>query len=363
MFGSRWRPMSSCWHVRASPARGRRSPSTRSLLCSPWTCPIIASRCFTSIWWGPCPSRKGTRTCSPSLTAIRGGWKRFPSLTSRPSPVPGPCFATGSPALVLPTPLSPIGAGSSPVSCGMSCPGPWGSLASSQPQSNGMIERQHHILKDRLIARACSAGDSSWMDHLPFVLLGLRISVRADSPCSPSDLLYGSSLRLPGDLFPGTSVPGPPLSDFAANLRSVIQRSSPMPVVHHGIPCSRVDDRLMGVSHVFLRVDSVWRPLVPPYEGPFPILERSQKTFVILKKGKPVTVTIDRLKPATFLPESGAVPTSRAAAARDIVPTPAPAPPGPRPRPVPLPVATVAPVPSLTTSSGRSSRPPRRYHA
>ena len=147
---------------------------------------------------------------------------------------------------------------------------------SYHPQSNGMIERQHRTLKDRLISRSCSTSSASgtWMDNLPFVLLGLRTSVREDSGCSPSDLLYGSPLRLPGDLLSPSSPP-PSASDFGCRLRQVLGSSSPMPVIYHGAPCSRVDPALAKVSHVFLRVDAVKRPLVPPYEGPFPVLHLS----------------------------------------------------------------------------------------
>ena len=146
-----------------------------------------------------------------------------------------------------------------------------------------MIERQHRTLKDRLIARACASNSSSWMEHLPFVLLGLRTSIRADALCSPSDLVYGGPLRLPGDLV-SPSAASPALSEFASRLKTVMSQACPMPVVHHGVPPSRVDRRLLQASHVFLRVDAVRRPLVAPYEGPYAVLERSEKTFVILKK-------------------------------------------------------------------------------
>ena len=53
-----------------------------------------------------------------------------------------------------------------------------------------------------------------------------------------------------------------------------MQKFSPMPVLYHGSPPSRVDSKLWESSHVFLRIDAVRRPLVPPYEGPFPVLER-----------------------------------------------------------------------------------------
>ena len=101
---------------------------------------------------------------------------------------------------------------------------------------------------------------------------------------------------LPGDLLGVPSDPGPPLaSDFARHLCASMAVASPMPVVHHGRPPSRVDSRLWDSTHVFARVDAVKRPLVPPYEGPYPVLERSPKTFIILKKEKPLTVTVDRL--------------------------------------------------------------------
>ena len=141
---------------------------------------------------------------------------------------------------------------------------------SYHPQANGMIERQHRTLKDRLISRVCAAGTGTWMEHLPFVLLGLRLSIREDSTCSPSDLLYGTSLRLPGAMLSPPSrdasdVPAP--SDFAVHLRAIMKASSPMPVVFHGVPASLVDPALSTAAHVFLRVDAVRRPLVPSIRG------------------------------------------------------------------------------------------------
>ncbi|CAM1292349.1 Uncharacterised protein r2_g154 [Pycnogonum litorale] len=50
---------------------------------------------------------------------------------------------------------------------------------------------------------------------------------------------------------------------------------------------------------VWLRVDRVRRPLEAPYQGPFLVLKRSPKTFVLQKpNGREMSVTIDRLKPA-----------------------------------------------------------------
>ena len=225
------------------------------------------------------------------------------------------------------------------------------------PQSNGAIERFHRTLKERLVARAQSSGSGTWMDHLPFVLLGLRSAVRDDTDCSPADLLYGSSFRLPADLLSEDPASGPPPSSFVADLRDVMRSSQPMPFLYHGLPPANVPSSLSTCSHVFVRVDAVRRPLCPPYGGPYAVVSRDDKTMVINKDGKNVTVSLDRLKPAVSL---DAAPPSRA-----LVPVPAPAPASAAPRPAsPGPDAAPPSRPGLDpvawplpTRSGRRPRP------
>ena len=244
---------------------------------------------------------------------------------------------------------------------------------SYHPQSNGLIERQHRILKDRLIARACASHKTSWMS-----LLGMRTSIREDSGCSPSDLLYGSPLRLPGGMCAAPpSSPPPSPSALAAHLRHVLQSSSLMPIKYHGAENSkfRVDGRLASSSHIFLRVDAVNRPLVPPYEGLYPVLERSPKAFTILLRGKPSVVSVDRLKPAQFLPEPDGPPvavvptptvTAFHAEAEDAAPLPVVARDGPGSLQAPagdVPCGSPDTTDSFRTASGRVSRPPDRFQA
>ena len=148
-----------------------------------------------------------------------------------------------------------------------------------------------------------------------------------------------------------------------------------MPVVHHGIVAPKLCPGLHTSSHVFLRVDAVKRPLTPPYEGPYEVLERSEKTFKILKGGKSLTVSVDRLKPVTCAlppPTSTSASSSAPAASSAPLQRPPPAPtPTPPPAPTPAPPRSYAEVVAsperlsgqvlVSTRSGRVSRPVLRY--
>ncbi|UYV80525.1 hypothetical protein LAZ67_19000466 [Cordylochernes scorpioides] len=51
-------------------------------------------------------------------------------------------------------------------------------------------------------------------------------------------------------------------------------------------------------SHVFVRKDFVKRALSAPYEGPFPVVSRSSKTFTVKINDQNKVISVNRLKPA-----------------------------------------------------------------
>ena len=104
------------------------------------------------------------------------------------------------------------------------------STTAYHPQSNGMVERMHRQLKAALKARL---KDAAWMDELSIVLLGLRSAWREGPDTTPAELLYGESLRLPGQLIPGvgSEVPvgdSPSLPSFFRKMRELV----PVPSKH-----------------------------------------------------------------------------------------------------------------------------------
>ena len=146
-------------------------------------------------------------------------------------------------------------------------------------------------------------------------------------------MVFGSAVRLPADLL-DTSSPmssPPPPDDFVATLRGVLRANAPMPFLYHGNTASRVPSTLSSCSHVFIRVDAVRRPLSSPYEGPYQVIKRDKKTFIVAKAGKDYTVSVDRLKPA-FTSFAGA-PDMSSSSLTAAVPAGQPVDPGPRPGP------------------------------
>ena len=63
------------------------------------------------------------------------------------------------------------------------------------PQANGMVKHSHRQLKNALRSRLAA---SDWLDHLPWVLLGLRSAPKEESGISSAELVFVQPLSLPG---------------------------------------------------------------------------------------------------------------------------------------------------------------------
>jgi len=155
------------------------------------------------------------------------------------------------------------------------------------PQSNGVVERLHRTLKAALRARL--QGRPDWPDHVPWVLLGIRNAPKPDlGDLSPAEIVFGQKMAVPGGLVRPRPVAKP----------SPVDALLPDTVDYHGQPSVSWPPLALSSS------PSVWvrreqKPgLAPAYVGPFKVLKRNEKTFVLQKDSGPDEVSIDRLKPA-----------------------------------------------------------------
>lgn len=163
------------------------------------------------------------------------------------------------------------------------------------PISNGIVERFHRQFKASLRAWTI---DNHWREALPLTLLSIRTALKGDLQCSSAKLLYGATLQLPGEFFhKGPEDTNVDPTSFVARLRDIMRELMATPVRTHPQRNVHVDRELSTCTHLFIRNDSVRKPLQTPYSGPYKVLNRNKKYFTVDYKGHQDTVSLDHSLP------------------------------------------------------------------
>ena len=131
-------------------------------------------------------------------------------------------------------------------------------------------------------------------------MLALRNMPKQDlSDSTPSELVFGQPVRLPGEFFEESSATDMPDDHFSDNLAKFIRsvKFSPSRTSNHP---TYVNPALFNpaTTHVYIRVDRCLPPLHPTYTGPYQVIQRHNKYFELNLRTHTERVTIDRLKPA-----------------------------------------------------------------
>ncbi|XP_037959269.1 uncharacterized protein LOC119688670 [Teleopsis dalmanni] len=111
-------------------------------------------------------------------------------------------------------------------------------------------------------------------------------------------MVYGTIPRLPSDFLEQGNNDKIPEHEFVENMRQMMSQIRPVPTSHHSKEKVFLQKELQHASYVFLRDGSP--SLKTPYDESFKVVRRSDRTYDILIKGKPVWVSVDRVK-AAFL--------------------------------------------------------------
>ena len=213
------------------------------------------------------------------------------------------------------------------------------------PQSNGKIERWHRTMKSALMARGKTA---NWVSELPTVLLGLRVALNSAN-VTAAQLVYGENIRLPADFFHDNKQTHEPV-EFVKRLRDSIEESMKTMEDRDQHRAIFIPSELKTATHAFIRNDKVRKPLVPPYDGPYPILERHEHFYKLQLPKRTANITLERLKPAFRISEEETE--------LDTLPLMPPAPQTVSETPPPgttVPQETTAPLSDQSTQSSNSS--------
>ena len=161
-------------------------------------------------------------------------------------------------------------------------------------QSNGFVERLHRTLKSALIARG-----TDWYLSLPIVLMGLRMSPNS-LDYSPFTAVTGTYMLCPHPIITNDNkldTTSATVQHFMKEMQSINFHDFSYGTCNSN-STSYIPKDLFTVPSVWLRVDRVRKPLEAPYSGPFDVLERHSKHFILRLPQGDTSVSIDRLKPA-----------------------------------------------------------------
>ena len=122
------------------------------------------------------------------------------------------------------------------------------------------------------------------MDDLPVVMLGIRAAWREGADTTPAQMVYGTALRLPGEMIPHVPALPEPSSDFLRALQKSMRAPlrPPVPPQHHDPGKSYVPAALAAAEAVYVRHDAHRLPLQRPYDGPFAVIHRGIKSYTCL---------------------------------------------------------------------------------
>ncbi|XP_036317707.1 uncharacterized protein LOC118732692 [Rhagoletis pomonella] len=163
-----------------------------------------------------------------------------------------------------------------------------------------MVEGWHRTLKSAIL---CHSADK-WTTYLPLILLGLRSTFKEDLSATPAELVYGTTLRLPSEFF-DVNKPSNNEHNVITEFRRTMNDLRPTDAAWHTTPKVFVHPDIKTCGQVFVRDDSVRPSLTAPYKGPYNVLRRTSKYYVIKINNKEAKVSIDRLKPAFTATLSG----------------------------------------------------------
>ena len=114
-------------------------------------------------------------------------------------------------------------------------------------------------------------------------MLGIRSTVKEDIDCTPADLLYGTALKLPGQIFDPVHTPAA-AEDHTSFVHRLRRHMADIPPVltRRQNTTVHVPRTLLTSSHVFVRVDAIAKPLQAPYTGPYAVVKRHAKCFELI---------------------------------------------------------------------------------
>ena len=109
---------------------------------------------------------------------------------------------------------------------------------------------------------------------------------------SSAELVYGAPISLPGEML---STPEPPPLDFAQNFR--MAAPPPTRPLSYAEAAKQLPSSLQEALYVYIRRGAIGSAFSAPYQGPYLVAKRGDKTSTVHVGSRQEVISVDRLKP------------------------------------------------------------------
>ena len=151
------------------------------------------------------------------------------------------------------------------------------------PITNGLVERFHCQLNSALKAQP---NIDNWADHLRMVLLGICAALKEDLHCIAAELVFVTTLCWPAEFFASNCNDHLNPVSYVVKLKSTIQQLRATPPHCHSKHKVYVSKDLAHCTYIFVCYNGEQKPLQPPYDGPYKVIQQDNKTFTVEVKGQ-----------------------------------------------------------------------------
>ncbi|KAM0735252.1 Retrovirus-related Pol polyprotein from transposon 17.6 [Formica fusca] len=172
------------------------------------------------------------------------------------------------------------------------------------PQSNGSIERSHHVLTEYL--KMYTSQNSEWDEHIKPAMFAYNTSVHEGTNYTPYSLIFGHLPRTPSSSVIPEDATEQPYQDYLTNLFKILKNSQGLAkqnLIQSKEKSKIYYDKRINVQNfkvndkVYLLKEPIKAKLDDQYTGPYKILEMLPMNNARIDfRGKPRVVHINKLK-------------------------------------------------------------------
>ena len=135
------------------------------------------------------------------------------------------------------------------------------------------------------------------MFYVGNIVLSINFMFREELGCFSADLVFFQAIRLPGNILLTEHPPDTPFSEhLIRQMQQFATTIQPVPTRVKQNKRLNMPPQLKTCTHIFLKENPIKPNLTPAYAGPYLVISRTDKMFLVLNNSKIMSVAVNNVK-------------------------------------------------------------------